>query len=231
PVVVGERRMVDRVVLDIEPLKPELGAQPARVQERSEAGKRAGIGLALDRQQLAVTPEVMRARRDRRARNRRANPGVVVADLERAEAVFAYVQRLDRVFLPALAALQVGDVVHRMFLTGCALRPDARRRAPRRPHIRTPPASQRIASAASISPITAATGPIIPASRQLAISAVSGGSSNRQRKQAVRPASTVIAWPVIPSTPAYTKGLPSARQTSLIRNLAAGSSVASITKS
>jgi len=60
----------------------------------------------------------------------------------------------------------------------------------------------RSASAASISPITAATGPIIPASRQLAISPGSGASSNRHRRHAVRPGITVIACPLNPSTPA-----------------------------
>src|SRR6266849_639583 len=92
------------------------------------------------------------------------------------------------------------------------------------------PRSHRIASAASISPIATATGPTIPASRQLAISASSGGSSKRHRRQAECPGITVIACPVSPSTPPYTNGRRADTHMSLMRNLVAGLSVASITK-
>src|SRR6266446_5276010 len=92
------------------------------------------------------------------------------------------------------------------------------------------PRSHRIASAASISPIAPATGPTIPASRQLAISASSGGSSNKHRRQAERPGITVIACPVSPSTPPYTNGRRAATHVSLMRNLVKGLSVASSTK-
>ena len=40
--------MVDRVVLDVQLLEPEFGAEAARVQERREARKRTRLGLAVD---------------------------------------------------------------------------------------------------------------------------------------------------------------------------------------
>src|SRR5260370_34189622 len=101
--------MVDRVVLDVQLLEPEFGAEAARVQERREARKRTRLGLAIDRQQLAIAPEVVRACRDRRARDRGANLRVIVGDFERSEAILAHVQRLDRIFLAALAALEISD--------------------------------------------------------------------------------------------------------------------------
>src|SRR5438132_580908 len=99
--------MVDRVVFDVELLEPEFRAEAPRVQERREARKRPCLGLAVDRQQLAIAPEVVRARGDRRARYRSANLRVIVGRFERAEAILADVQRLDRILLAALAAFEV----------------------------------------------------------------------------------------------------------------------------
>ena len=144
--------MVDGVVLDVELLEPELGAEAVALQQRREAGIRSRLGLAIDRQQLAIAPEVVRARRDRRARDRGANLRVVVGDFERAEAILAYVQRLDRIFLAALAALEIGDVAHRMVLSLLALliaargqrrRISARRAAPQAHPARALTSSQR----------------------------------------------------------------------------------------
>src|ERR1700761_817463 len=46
------------------------------------------------------------------ARNRRANPVIVVRNFERAEAGLAHMQRIDRIFLAAFAALEISDVAH-----------------------------------------------------------------------------------------------------------------------
>ena len=197
--------MVDGVVLDIELLEPEFGAEPLACSSGVKPEYGPDLGLAVDRQQLAIAPQIVRARLDRRARDRRADFRVVVGDFERAEAGFAYVQRADRVFLAALAALQIGDVAHRMSsliarlaAAPCQAAASSACRAAPQPHPARaltssqrefararfrrrsgffPPARhrRRQASAAprppAISPIAAATGPMIPASRQLAISA------------------------------------------------------------
>src|SRR5271156_2596297 len=107
--------MIDGVVLYIEMLEPELGAEALAMHQWREAGVRADLGLALeiDRQQFAIAPQVVRPLLDRRARNRRANPRVVVSDFERAEAGLAHVERTYRILLAALATFQIGDVAHR----------------------------------------------------------------------------------------------------------------------
>src|SRR5208282_6512106 len=82
------------------------------MKQRREARMEPDRRLAVDRQQLAIAPQVSRARLDNRARDRGLNFRVVVDDLERAEAGLAHVERLDRIFLAALAALQACDVAH-----------------------------------------------------------------------------------------------------------------------
>ena len=60
--------------------------------------------VAVERQEIAVAPDAGRARRDAVARQDRANRGVVVLDLEGAEAVFANVDGALRDAATALAA-------------------------------------------------------------------------------------------------------------------------------
>src|ERR1700674_4720427 len=105
--------MVDRVVLDIELLQSEFGPQALGMKQRREARVEPDRRLAVDRQQLAIAPEISRARLDNRARDRGLDFRVVVDHFERAEAGLAHVERLDRIFLAALAALQACDVAHR----------------------------------------------------------------------------------------------------------------------
>src|SRR5580704_6084213 len=114
-VLVRQRRMIDGVVLYIEMLKPEFGAQPLAMYQRREAGVRADfrLGLEIDRQQFAIAPQVVRPLLDYRARDRRANPRVVVSDFERTKAGLAHVKRTYRILLAALATFQIGDVAHR----------------------------------------------------------------------------------------------------------------------
>src|SRR5258708_5593961 len=100
--------MIDGVVLDVELLDAEFGAESFGAQQRSEPGTRSDLRLAFDRQQFAITPQIVRAAFDRRARNRGADFRVIVADFERTEAGFANVERADRVFLAALATLETG---------------------------------------------------------------------------------------------------------------------------
>src|SRR5260370_4323719 len=109
--------MIDGVVLDVEILYPEFGAESLRMHERCESGKWSGFGLAIDRKQLAIAPQIVRARFDQLARDRGPDARVVVGDLERSEARFAYLQRADRVDLASLPAFQIGDVAHRVPLS------------------------------------------------------------------------------------------------------------------
>src|SRR5271156_102709 len=107
--------MIDGVVLYIEMLEPELGAEALAMHQRREAGVRADFWRAfeIDRQQFAIAPQVVRPLLDCRARDRRANPRVVVRDFERTKAGLAHVERTYRILLAALATFQIGDVAHR----------------------------------------------------------------------------------------------------------------------
>src|ERR1043165_7188924 len=104
--------MIDGVVLDVELFDAQHFAEAMGAHERREAGVEAGLGLAVDRQQLAVAPEVFRARGDLLARERFLDRVVVVDDLQRTEAGLADVERLFGVILAALAALQTFNVAH-----------------------------------------------------------------------------------------------------------------------
>src|ERR1700687_6246467 len=97
--------MVDGVVLYIEMLQPELRAQAMTMKQRREARIRPDVGDAvkIDRQQFAITPQIVRPLLDNRSRDRGANLRVVVGDLERSEAGLADMQRAYRILLPALA--------------------------------------------------------------------------------------------------------------------------------
>ena len=69
-ILVGTGRMVDRVVLDVQLADAEPRGEPVGAHERREAGVQAGPRLALDRQQLAIAPEVLRAGSRSAARER-----------------------------------------------------------------------------------------------------------------------------------------------------------------
>ena len=63
--------MVDRVVLDVELADAEPRGEPVGPDERREAGVEPGARLAVDRQQLAIAPEVLRPALDQLARDER----------------------------------------------------------------------------------------------------------------------------------------------------------------
>src|SRR4029453_1994346 len=67
-VLVGERRVVDGVVLDVELLHTENAREAIGPDERREARPEADLRLAVDRQQLAIPPEVPWPRLDQLAR-------------------------------------------------------------------------------------------------------------------------------------------------------------------
>src|SRR5262249_17302890 len=90
-ILVRQRGMVHRVVLDVELADAEPPGEPIASDERRESGIESGSWLAGDRQQLTVTPQVLRAPLDRVAGQR--DRVVVVHRLERAEALVADVGR------------------------------------------------------------------------------------------------------------------------------------------
>src|SRR5271156_1732042 len=112
--------MIDGVVLYVEIFQAELRAEPLAMQQRSEAGVGAYhvVLVEIDRQQFAIPPQIVRPLLDYRARDRGANPRVVVGDFERTEARLADVERAYRILLAALATFQICDVAHR-FLDSC----------------------------------------------------------------------------------------------------------------
>src|ERR1041385_8123402 len=104
--------MIDGVVLDVELFDAQHFAEAMGAHERREAGVEAGLGLAVDRQQLAVAPEIFLARRDLLARERFLDRVVVVDDLQRSEAGLAHMERLFGIILAALATPQPFNVAH-----------------------------------------------------------------------------------------------------------------------
>src|SRR6185436_3944189 len=93
-VLVGQRRVIHRVVLDIELARAKPLRQAIAAHQRRVAGVEAGARLAGDRQELTVAPQVLRPALDFLARQ--VNRAVVVHRLERAQALVANVGRLSR---------------------------------------------------------------------------------------------------------------------------------------
>ncbi len=116
-VLVGERRVVDAVVLDVQLADAEALGQARRRHQRREAGVESGQRLAGDRQQFAVAPDVARPRRDVLARERGARLLVVVDRLERAEALVTDVGGFRGKRGVAHVALQTEQCGHVGFLT------------------------------------------------------------------------------------------------------------------
>src|SRR5713101_1231802 len=111
--------MVDGVVFYIEMLQAELRPEAMAMKQRREAraGTDVGFAVEIDRQQFAITPQIVRSLLDNCSRDSGANLRVVVGDFERPEAGLADMQRAYRVLLPALATFQIRDVKHRVLLT------------------------------------------------------------------------------------------------------------------
>ena len=110
-VLVRQRRVIHAIVLDVDRLDPEAGGEPVGPDERRPARREPRAGLAGDGQQLAVPPQVARARRDGRARQRLRGPRIVVHGLERAEAGLADETRRGRIRGVTHVALEPGERV------------------------------------------------------------------------------------------------------------------------
>src|SRR5262249_28164739 len=184
--LVGERGVVDRVVLDPQVSYPQHGGQPVGADERGEPRVQADGGLALDGEQLAITPQVSRPTLDGLARHHAPDGVVVVLDFQGTEARLADVQRGDGGFGAALAAPEPFGMAHEPTLlcakTSRCKGPQAaqeardatstRREAPPQPSnvsslpatSGSAPASTRTASAPWRVPASTTAGPSTPAS-------------------------------------------------------------------
>ena len=111
-VFVRKRRVVDRIVFDIQFFDTESGAETMGAHERREAGVETDSRFAVDRQELAIAPQVMRPRGDFVAADGLSDPVVVVANVERTETVVAHMRRLVGVLLLTLAAHKALDETH-----------------------------------------------------------------------------------------------------------------------
>jgi hypothetical protein len=78
----------------------------------------ADLRFPVDRKQFAIAPQVSVAGSDFFAADGFFNGVVIVDNFQRAEAGFAYVKRLLRIFLSALSALKSLDKAHDSSLSG-----------------------------------------------------------------------------------------------------------------
>src|SRR5262249_47325260 len=91
-ILVRERRMVYRVVLDVQLADANPVRQPTGAHERREPRVEAGARLTGNGQQLAIPPQVLRSPFDDLAR--KPDRRIVVDRLERSETVIADVKSL-----------------------------------------------------------------------------------------------------------------------------------------
>src|SRR5262249_10792539 len=113
--LVRVRRVVARVVLDVELLAAELFCKPVRALQRREAGMEPGLRL-IDGQKVLVAPQTLRPARDRLARDLPLHLRVVVLDLVRPEALLADVNGRHRRAVAAFLAFQSEYEAHGTFL-------------------------------------------------------------------------------------------------------------------
>src|SRR3990172_8179728 len=80
--------------------------------QRGEAGIKADLRLAVDRQQFPVAPKIFFPRGDFLAADRLTDAFVIVDDLQRSEAGFANMQGLLGIILPAFSTLKSLNKTH-----------------------------------------------------------------------------------------------------------------------
>ena len=97
---------VGGVVLDVELADPERLGEPRRALERRQADRKAGRRRTLERQEVRVAPDRLRAGLDAPLDRGGVEAAQVVRDLERAEAALAHVASVERVGLMTFLALE-----------------------------------------------------------------------------------------------------------------------------
>src|SRR5206468_2768115 len=117
------RGVADRIVLDPDLAAAELVGEVLRADERREPDVVADRDVALDRQQVLVSPHRGWPGGDRRARDDGLERVVPVVDLERTEAELADVDGGGGVAAPALAAPQAIQLLHRAVSIGRGFEP------------------------------------------------------------------------------------------------------------
>jgi hypothetical protein len=105
-VLVGKRRIIGGVVLDVELFDAQFGGELVGADQRREARAQAGARLAFDREQVLVAPERAWPGLDRGTGDIAPGLLVVEGDLDGAEIVVTDGARLDGVERFALLALQ-----------------------------------------------------------------------------------------------------------------------------
>ena len=103
----GKGRVVDRVILDVKLINPQFLGQAVGSDKRGESDLLPDRRLAIDRQQLAVTPHRLWTRCNDLAVDVLRDEIVVVVGFEGAEIKLANVDRLFWIKTPALPAFQV----------------------------------------------------------------------------------------------------------------------------
>ena len=108
--VLERPRGVHAVVLDVEPVEAQFAAQVRGAQKRRIAGADVNGVLSVDGKKVGVTPHRRRAGLDAFTGEVARECGVVVHDLQGAEAELADVRGLQFVFTAAFAAFEfLGD--------------------------------------------------------------------------------------------------------------------------
>src|ERR1017187_1027575 len=98
----------DRIILDEEPARSDLFAEPRSAHERRVSHWERRLKCGRQRQQFAIAPHVRRTRGEQFARKARAEQIVIVGDFEGRETVFAVTAGL---VAPGLAAFAAAELV------------------------------------------------------------------------------------------------------------------------
>ena len=107
-----QRGMIDRVVLDVELVQSEVGAEILGADQRGHPGMWAEKSRPFHRQEIGIPPDTMWPVLDLLPGNVLLDLLVVVFHFEGAEAHLADVDRLRRIFFPAFATDQRFHFAH-----------------------------------------------------------------------------------------------------------------------
>ena len=139
PIFERQGRMVHRIVLDIELVDAQIGAEIFRPHQRRQSRMGPDDRGAFDRQQVDIAPHAVRALFDLFPGDRAFDLVVVVFDFERAEAHLTDVDGFGWIFLPTFPAHQRFHFRHGDTFATSYVDPGAHRSARRRRRLRSIP--------------------------------------------------------------------------------------------